>query len=154
MATVNVFNLQRNCKAAFDFCQISFWRFPTLALWCPPGEDNKPLSEEDANRIMHVTLPISKRNMFPDGEVIPSVNGQQVSRRANNIQSLSILKVKIGADKIFNALSAGGRLLCLWLIPFGEPITECLQTNLASIGWSILMSNHKQKKKLDTTNTV
>ena len=112
MATVNVYlTFNGNCKAAFDFYKSVFGgEFPYIGTFgeMPPGEDNKPLSEEDANRIMHVTLPISKETCLLGSD---TVGEWSASFKEGNNYSISInTESKDEADKIFNALSAGGQV--------------------------------------------
>ena len=63
MATVNVYlTFDGNCEEAFLFYQSVFGgEFPYIGKFneMPPSEDCAPMSEEDGNKIMHVTLPIS-----------------------------------------------------------------------------------------------
>jgi PhnB protein len=109
MASINpylIFN--GNCEEAFLFYQSVFGgEFPYIGRFndMPPAEGNPVLSEEDGNRIMHVTLPIS------DGYVLMGSDSNSASGEVAfgaNV-SLSInAKSKEEADKLFNGLSAGG----------------------------------------------
>jgi PhnB protein len=109
MASINpylIFN--GNCEEAFLFYQSVFGgEFPYIGRFndMPPAEGNPVLSEEDGNRIMHVTLPIS------DGFVLMGSDSNSASGEVAfgaNV-SLSInAKSKEEADKLFNGLSAGG----------------------------------------------
>lgn len=109
MASINpylIFN--GNCEEAFLFYQSVFGgEFPYIGRFndMPPAEGNPILSEEDGNRIMHVTLPIS------DGYVLMGSDSNSASGEVAfgaNV-SLSInAKSKEEADKLFNGLSAGG----------------------------------------------
>ena len=68
MATVNIYlTFNGNCEAAFNFYKSVFGGdFPYIGRFkdMPPGEDGGKLNPEDANRIMHVSLPISKETML------------------------------------------------------------------------------------------
>ena len=109
MASINpylIFN--GNCEEAFLFYQSVFGgEFPYIGRFndMPPADGNPVLSEEDGNRIMHVTLPIS------DGYVLMGSDSNSASGEVafgENV-SLSInAKSKEEADKLFNGLSAGG----------------------------------------------
>lgn len=109
MASINpylIFN--GNCEEAFLFYQSVFGgEFPYIGRFndMPSAEGNPVLSEEDGNRIMHVTLPIS------DGFVLMGSDSNSASGEVAfgaNV-SLSInAKSKEEADKLFNGLSAGG----------------------------------------------
>lgn len=65
MATVNVYlTFNGNCEDAFNFYKSVFGgEFPYIGKFKDmpqEGEDAQPMSDEDGNKIMHVTLPISK----------------------------------------------------------------------------------------------
>lgn len=109
MATINpylIFN--GNCEEAFLFYQSVFGgEFPYLGKFkdMPAGDNTPPLSEEDANKIMHITLPIGKGSVLM-GSDSNSASGAVVF--GGNV-SLSInAETKAEADQLFNGLSAGG----------------------------------------------
>tara|TARA_R110000868_G_C10897676_1_gene764081 strand:- start:122 stop:556 length:435 start_codon:yes stop_codon:yes gene_type:complete len=109
MATINpylIFN--GNCEEAFLFYQSVFGgEFPYLGKFKDmPASDTTPaLSEEDANKIMHVTLPIGKGTVLM-GSDSNSASGDVVF--GGNV-SLSInAETKEEADKMFEGLSSGG----------------------------------------------
>lgn len=113
MATVNpylIFN--GNCEAAFLFYQSVFGgEFPYMGRFgeMPPSDDpNCPPPADEANRIMHVSLPISKETILmgsdstsQSGDVIVGAN---VSVSINT-------ESRAEADKLFNGLSAGGNVI-------------------------------------------
>lgn len=111
MASINpylVFN--GNCEEAFLFYQSVFGKeFSYIGKFneMPSAEGNPALSEEDGNKIMHVTLPIDDKSLLmgsdsnlASGEV---VFGQNVSISINTLS-------KKEADTLFNGLSAGGNV--------------------------------------------
>jgi PhnB protein len=109
MASINpylVFN--GNCEEAFLFYQSVFGgEFPYIGKFkdMPPAEGNPALSEEDENKIMHVTLPIG------DGSVLMGSDSNSASGEVvfgGNISISINTKSKEEADKLFNGLSAGG----------------------------------------------
>ena len=109
MASINpylVFN--GNCEEAFLFYQSVFGgEFPYVGKFkdMPQAEGKPALSEEEGNKIMHVTLPIGDGSILM-GSDISSASGDVVF--GQNI-SLSInAQSKDEADKLFNGLSAGG----------------------------------------------
>ncbi|NOT52701.1 MAG: VOC family protein, partial [Chitinophagaceae bacterium] len=67
MATVNVYlTFNGNCEEAFTFYKSVFGgEFPYIGRFkdMPPGEHGK-VSPEEENRVMHVSLPISKETML------------------------------------------------------------------------------------------
>lgn len=109
MATINpylIFN--GNCEEAFLFYQSVFGgEFPYVGKFkdMPSGENTPPLSEEDANKIMHIRLPMSNGTELM-GSDSNSVSGAVVF--GGNV-SLSInAESRKEADHLFNGLSAGG----------------------------------------------
>lgn len=67
------------------------------------------MSEKDGNRIMHVTLPISKETCLMGSDT----GGEwSTSLIQGNNYSVSInAESKAEADKLFNGLSAGGKVI-------------------------------------------
>lgn len=113
MATVNIYlTFNGNCEEAFLFYKSVFGgEFQYIGKFkdMPNNDPNcPPLSEADGNKIMHVTLPISKETclMASDsvGEWAPKFiegNNFSVSINANSISE---------ADNLFNALSKDGQI--------------------------------------------
>ncbi|MWB95564.1 VOC family protein [Flavobacterium sp. GA093] len=108
MATVNpylIFN--GNCEEAFLFYKSVFGgEFPYIGKFKDmPADENTPkLSEEDANRVMHVSLPI--------GETI--LMGSDCNEQSGEVKFGDNFSISINvesteeADRIFNGLSDGG----------------------------------------------
>lgn len=117
MTTVNIYlNFNGNCEEAFNFYKSVFGgefgyvgRFKEM----PPVE-GKPLSEEEGNRIMHISLPISKETCLmgsdTGGEWAPG------HTPGNNFTISVNTTTKEEADRIFNGLAAGGRIT----MPLGD----------------------------------
>lgn len=110
MATVNpylVFN--GDCEAAFilyksvfggDF--ITFSKFSDM-----PNNVDSPLSPEDANRVMHVSFPISTDTILMGSDS----NSQSGEVAFGDNISISInAESKEEAEKIFNGLAQGGKI--------------------------------------------
>jgi PhnB protein len=110
MAQINpylVFN--GTCEAAFLFYKSVFGgEFPYMGKFSdmPANDPNcPPLSDEDANRVMHVTLPIG------DGFTLM---GSDSNTASGNVIMGTNVSISINAestaeaDKLFNGLSAGG----------------------------------------------
>ena len=145
MATVNVYlTFNGNCKEAFDFYKSVFGGdFPYIGTFgeMPPQEGIPPLSEEDKNKVMHVTLPISKETclMGSDtmGEWAPTfVQGNNFSVSINT-------ESKEEADKLFNALSTDGKITMpmadtFWGAYFG------MFTDKFGIGWMVNFDTPQQ----------
>ncbi|MEN9488963.1 MAG: hypothetical protein RL494_1228 [Bacteroidota bacterium] len=111
MATVNpylIFN--GNCEEAFLFYKSVFGgEFPYIGKFGDmPADENTPkLTESDANRVMHVTLPIGKNTILMGSD---SNTASGDVKFGHNI-SISINTGSIAeADKLFNGLSAGGNV--------------------------------------------
>lgn len=109
MASINpylVFN--GNCEEAFLFYQSVFGgEFPYIGKFSdmPAGDENSTLSEDDANKIMHISLPIGKDSVLM-GSDSNSASGE-VTFGGN--MSISInAESKQEADRLFDGLSTGG----------------------------------------------
>lgn len=111
MTTVNIYlNFNGNCEEAFNFYKSVFGgeftyvgRFGDM----PPQEGMPPMSEVDKNKIMHIGLPIGNTVLMGSdtgGEWAPSF--QQGNKFSINITPES----KEVANKLFNGLSAGGKV--------------------------------------------
>jgi PhnB protein len=111
MATVNVYLIfNGNCKEAFDFYKSVFGgEYPYIGTFgeMPPME-GKETPEEDKDKIMHVSLPISKETILMGSDT----GGEWSSNfKAGNNFSISInAESKEEADKLFGSLSAGGQV--------------------------------------------
>ena len=111
MPTINIYlTFDGNCKEAFDFYKSAFGgEFSSVNLFSemPPQEGMPPLSEEMKNRIMHVSLPISEETVLMGSDH----GGWGPPVQVGNNFSISINPdSKEEADKIFNALAAGGQV--------------------------------------------
>lgn len=110
MTTVNIYlTFNGNCEEAFNFYKSIFGgEFPYIGRYkdMPPDEHGKVSSAEDAEKIMHVSLPISKETVLMGSDT----GGEWASSytQGNNF-SLSIkADSKEDADRLFRGLSAGG----------------------------------------------
>lgn len=112
MTTVNVYlTFHNNCEEAFEFYKSVFGgefsyigRFKDM----PPQEGSEPMTEEMGNKIMHVSLQISKETCIMGSDT----GGEWATsfKQGNNF-SLSIsTDSKANADRFFNELSAGGQV--------------------------------------------
>jgi len=104
MAAVNPYlTFGGTCEAAFDFYKAAFGgEFQTLARF---GEMPDMCGPGDKDKIMHVALPIGSSSILM-GSDAPDSMGPVT---AGNQYSVSIQATsEAEADKLFNALSAGG----------------------------------------------
>ncbi|WP_026954736.1 VOC family protein [Algoriphagus vanfongensis] len=112
MATVNIYlTFNGNCEEAFNFYKSVFGgdftyvgRFNEM----PPQEGQPPMSEEDGNKIMHITLPISAETCIMGSDT----GGEWASNfQVGNNFSISVsADSKADADRFFNSLSEGGQV--------------------------------------------
>lgn len=113
MAHVSTYlNFPKNTEEAFNFYKSAFesefegdiHRFSEV----PPQEGQPPMSEEDKNLIMHITLPIlgGHRLMGTDA---PETMGFKVNQ-GNNVYINLEPDTRAQADTLFAALSAGGKI--------------------------------------------
>lgn len=112
MTTVNVYlNFNGNCEEAFIFYKSVFrGDFPYLGRFedMPPQQGAPPVPAESGNKIMHVSLPISKETILMGsdvgGEWAPSF------QQGNNFSISINTDSKEEADRLFNGLSEGGHV--------------------------------------------
>lgn len=108
MTKINVYlNFPGNTEEAFNFYKAVFggelqvFRFKDMPM------EGVSLSEEDANKIMHVSLPIGD-DVLMGTDALASM-GQDL-RVGNNVSISVSPDSRAEADRIFNALSAGGEV--------------------------------------------
>jgi len=111
MATVNVYlTFDGNCEEAFNFYKSVFGKeFSYIGRFgdMPPSEESK-LSEADAKRIMHVSLPISNETILMASDTTSEWAG--TLKQGNNFSVSINTASKEEADALFNGLSAGGKV--------------------------------------------
>jgi PhnB protein len=109
MITINPYlNFLGNTEEAFNFYKSVFGgefiggvnRFKGT-----PGSEQLP--EADQQKVMHIALPIGKGNILMGTDMLESM-GHKLNAGNNFSLSLNV-DSKAEADKIFNALSAGGK---------------------------------------------
>lgn len=111
MTTVNIYlTFNGNCEEAFNFYKSIFGgEFPHIGRFKDmPAEEGKPVSPEDAEKIMHVSLPISKETVLMGSDT----GGEWASSyiQGNNFSISINTDSKENADRFFNGLSAGGQV--------------------------------------------
>jgi PhnB protein len=109
MVNINPYlNFNGNTEEAFNFYKSVFGGDFSIVqrFEGTPGSDKLPAA--DLNKIMHISLPLPNGNILMGTDFLESM-GHKLN--AGNNFSLSIsTDTKEEADKIFNALSAGGRV--------------------------------------------
>lgn len=113
MATVNIYlTFNGNCQEAFTFYKSVFGgQFPYIGRFgeMPSGgQDGKEVSGVDANKIMHVSLPISNETMLMGSDT----GGEWASgyKEGNNFSISVTASSRQEADKLFSGLSTGGQV--------------------------------------------
>lgn len=100
-----------NCEEAFNFYkQVFGGKFSYLGRFkeIPPAENQPPVSESDADKIMHVSLPISKETILMGSDATPTFGGQTVE--GNNFSVSISAPSPEKADRFFSGLSSGGQV--------------------------------------------
>ncbi|MBK9401508.1 MAG: VOC family protein [Bacteroidetes bacterium] len=112
MATVNTYlTFNGNCLEAFLFYKSVFGgEFPYVGKFneMPPQEGVQAMSEEDGEKIMHISLPISKET-----SLMGSDTGGEWSagfKQGNNFSISINANSKDEADKLYAGLSSGGQV--------------------------------------------
>ena len=109
MALINPYiNFNGNAEEAFNFYKSVFGgEFAKIMRFKDVSSSEYPIPENEANKIMHIALPIGKNilmaNDVPErmGKVNENENRSKISISAESREE---------ADKMFNGLSAGGTI--------------------------------------------
>jgi PhnB protein len=109
MAVINPhINFNGNAEEAFTFYQSVFGgEFATIMRFKDLSNPDFPLPEGEANKIMHIALPIGSNILM--GNDVPEILGK-VNERENRSKISISAESKEEADKLFNGLSAGGEI--------------------------------------------
>lgn len=118
MASVHTYlTFNGNCEAAFNFYKSVFrGEFEYIGKFkdMPPAEGQPPVSEADAEKIMHVSLPIGNGSSLFGSDTSEAFGGN-VTFGSNFSISINADN-KDEADKLFNGLSEGGNVI----MPMGD----------------------------------
>ena len=110
MAIINPhINFNGNAEEAFTFYKSVFGgEFTTVARFKDLSNAEHPISEKEAEKIMHIALPIGKTSvlMASDTPEFMGKHNENETRSKISIHADS----KAEADKLFNGLSAGGNV--------------------------------------------
>lgn len=112
MTTVNIYlTFNGECEAAFMFYQSVFGgEFAVFSRFkeMPPQEGMPPMPAEAGEKIMHVSLPVSKETILMGSDT----GGEWAKHFAKGTNfSVSIsTDSQAEADRLFNGLSAGGQV--------------------------------------------
>ena len=143
MAIVNIYlTFNGNCEEAFKFYQSVFGgEFPYIGRFkdMPAGEGPK-LKQGEENRIMHVSLPISKETILMGCDT----GGEWASGylQGNNFSISIVADSKEETEKLFKGLSTGGKVTMplsktFWSESFG------MLTDKFGISWMVSFDEPK-----------
>lgn len=107
MALINVhLNYNGNAEEAFTFYKSVFGgEFSKITRLKDLESPDFPVDENDANKIMHIALPIGNNTLMAND--VPSFLGT-VNENENRSKIAVSARSREEADKLFNGLSAGG----------------------------------------------
>ncbi|RYF71917.1 MAG: VOC family protein [Cytophagaceae bacterium] len=108
MALINPFiYFNGNAEEAFTLYKSVFGgEFAKVARYKDIASAEYPVAENDANRLMHIALPVGKSNVLQGSDVMESMG--QVMVNDNRYTVAIHAESKEEADALFNGLSAGG----------------------------------------------
>jgi PhnB protein len=109
MALINPYiNFNGNAEEAFNFYKSVFGgEFAKVMRFKDLASDEFPVSEKEANKIMHIALPIGKNILMAND--VPEILGR-VNENENRSKISISAESKEEADKLFNELSVGGQI--------------------------------------------
>lgn len=110
MSKFNIYlNFAGNAEEAFNFYKSVFGgEFRTIMRFKDMPMPGVNILERDANKILHIALPVGKDDLLMASDVIRAL-GQKLTK--GNNYSISIFPdSKEEADRLFNALSASGSI--------------------------------------------
>ena len=109
MARINPsINFNGNAEEAFNFYKSVFGgEFATIMRFKDLASPEFPVEEKEANKIMHIALPIGKNVLI--GNDVPEIMGRTNENENRSKISISA-ESKEEADKLFNGLSVGGQI--------------------------------------------
>jgi PhnB protein len=110
MAQINPYiHFNGNTEEAFTFYQSIFGgEFTRISRFKDFSSPENPFSDSEANKIMHIALPIGTSNVLM-GSDVPAIFGK-VNENENRSKISISTESKEEADKLFHGLSAGGQI--------------------------------------------
>jgi PhnB protein len=110
MAQINPYiQFNGNAEEAFTFYKSVFGgEFAMISRFKEMSIPESPISENEANKIMHIALPIGKCSVLM-GSDTPEFMGKHNENENRSKISISA-ESKEEADQLFNGLSAGGKV--------------------------------------------
>ena len=102
-------NFNGNAEEAFTFYQSVFGgEFTKIIRFADLSSPEIPIAENDANKIMYISLPLGKHNVIIANDV-PDFMGR-VNENENRSKIIVSAESREEADKIFNGLATGGEI--------------------------------------------
>lgn len=112
MATINPYlAFNGNCEEVFTFYKSVFGgEFTYLGRYkdMPPVEDCPPVTESEGNKVMHVSLPISKETTLMGCDTSEAFGPAVIT--GNNFSISISTDSKEEADRLFSGLSVDGQI--------------------------------------------
>jgi PhnB protein len=109
MALINPhINFNGNAEEAFNFYKSVFGgEFAKIMRFKDLSSPEFPVAESEANKIMHIALPIGKNFLMAND--VPEIMGR-TNENENRSKIFISAESREEADKLFNGLSAGGQI--------------------------------------------
>ena len=109
MAQINPYiNFNGNAEEAFNFYKSVFGgEFAQIMRFKDLASPEFPVAENEANKIMHIALPIGKNVLMAND--VPEILGR-VNENENRSKISISAESKEEANKLFNGLSEGGKV--------------------------------------------
>ncbi len=109
MALINPYiNFNGNAEEAFTFYKSVFGgEFSKIIRFKELSSPGFPVSENEANKIMHIALPIGNSTLMAND--VPEILGR-VNENENRSKISISTESREEADKLFNGLSSGGEI--------------------------------------------
>lgn len=110
MALINPYiHFNGNAEEAFTFYKSVFGgEFAKIMRYKDLSGPGYPIAENDANRLMHISLPIGKSNVLMGSDVLEVMGRVTENDNRNTISIIAASREE--ADKLFHGLSAGGNI--------------------------------------------
>lgn len=109
MATINPYlNFNGNTEEAFNFYKSVFGGEFAMVMRFKDTPEAGKMPADAADKIMHIALPIGKGNILMATDALESM-GQKLTTGNNFYISISA-ETKEEADRLYNKLSAGGKI--------------------------------------------
>jgi PhnB protein len=101
-------NFNGNAEEAFNFYKSVFGgEYAKVMRFKDMASAEFPVAEHEANKIMHIALPIGKNFLMAND--VPEILGR-TNENENRSKIVINAESKAEADKLFNGLSAGGQI--------------------------------------------